>query len=92
MHINGLINFDKWRIGVRAQDFIKLEHITLNPLKMPEFNQAFYQGYGNFYKETSSKDFKKKIEIYKLKWLLEEFNNNPVKIDLIDEMKIILNI
>ena len=92
LHINGLINFDKWRIGVRVQDFIKLEHYTLNPLKKLEFNQAFYQGYGSFYKEINSKDFKKKIEIYKLKWLLEDFNNNPSKVNLIDEMKIILKI
>jgi len=90
LHINGLINFDNWRIGVRAQDFIKLEYYTLNPLNIPEFYKAFYQGYGTFYEDVMSAGFKKKIEMYKLKWLIEELNNNPKNLQLLNEIKTLL--
>jgi len=92
LNINGLINFDHWQIGSRAQDFVKLEYFTLDPLKLPELSQAFYHGYGGFYKEITSNDFKKKIEMHKLKWLIEELNYNPENLRVANEIKTLLNV
>jgi len=91
LHINGLINFDHWRIGARAQDFIKLEYFTVDPLSIPDFKQAFYEGYGELCKEAGSNEFKKKVEMHKLKWLLEEFNNSPSNLDILDRIKKIMS-
>ncbi len=70
--ISGLIDFDDWCIGCRAQDFVKLEYLTLKNLEKYNFKNAFYEGYSQYYK--IDKDFKKKIEMYKLLWLLKKFN------------------
>ena len=70
--INGLIDFDDWCVGCRAQDFVKIEYLTLKNLERYNFIDAFYEGYSKYFK--IDKDLIKKIEIYKLLWLLKEFN------------------
>jgi fructosamine-3-kinase len=72
IHLNGLVDFDNWYIGSRAQDFIKIDYLILKPLKIPSFNDAFYQAYSNYFRIDN--DFKKKIEIHKLLWLLNQYN------------------
>jgi Ser/Thr protein kinase RdoA (MazF antagonist) len=70
--INGIVDFDNWCVGSRAQDFIKIDYWILKPLNNPTFYNSFYNAYSKFY--TIDKDFKKKIELYKLLWLLNEYN------------------
>lgn len=70
IHINGLVDFDDWCIGSRAQDFIKIDYLTLKFLNIPSLKQAFYNSYSRFY--NLDKSFEKKIEVYKLLWLLNE--------------------
>ncbi|MFW9970433.1 MAG: dihydrodipicolinate synthase family protein [Candidatus Odinarchaeota archaeon] len=70
--VNGIVDFDNWCVGCRAQDFIKIDYWILKPLNNPSFSSSFYDAYSQFYK--IDKDFKKKIEIYKLLWLLYEYN------------------
>ncbi|MHA1985896.1 MAG: dihydrodipicolinate synthase family protein [Promethearchaeota archaeon] len=72
LNLNGLIDFDNWCVGSRAQDFIKIDYLILKPLNILSFDKAFYNAYSKFY--NIDKEFKKKIEIYKLLWLLKEFN------------------
>ncbi len=75
--INGIIDFDNWGIGVKAEDFVKFKHWDLEFLNQPELNRAFYQGYTKYHKVD--KDFEKKIEIYSLFWLLK-LNNFETKL------------
>ncbi len=72
IRVNGLVDFDEWCVGSRAQDFIKFEFIILGPLANPSINTAFYNAYSKFF--PINKDFRKKIEIYKLIWLLKMYN------------------
>jgi dihydrodipicolinate synthase/N-acetylneuraminate lyase len=72
IHLNGLVDFDDWWIGPRAQDFIKMDYLILKPLNIPSFNTAFYDAYSKHYKIDN--DFKKSIEMHKLLWLLNEYN------------------
>ena len=70
--INGIIDFDNWGIGVKAEDFVKFKHWDLEFLNQPELDRAFYQGYNKYHKVD--KDFETKIEIYSLFWLLKLTN------------------
>ncbi|MFX1241151.1 MAG: dihydrodipicolinate synthase family protein [Promethearchaeota archaeon] len=70
--INGVVGFDNWIVGSRAQDFIKIDYWILKPLNNPSFYSSFYTAYSKFYQ--IDKEFKKKIELYKLLWLLNEYN------------------
>ncbi|MFX0103972.1 MAG: dihydrodipicolinate synthase family protein [Candidatus Hodarchaeota archaeon] len=70
--INGIVDFDNWCVGSRAQDFIKIDYWILKPLNKPLLYSSFYDTYSKFY--NVDKEFKKKIEIYKLIWLLDEYN------------------
>jgi dihydrodipicolinate synthase/N-acetylneuraminate lyase/fructosamine-3-kinase len=72
ININGIIDFDNWCVGDRAQDFTKIDYWILKPLNNPSFNDAFYNAYSKFY--SLNKDFIKKIELHKLLWLLNEYN------------------
>ncbi|MFO8017205.1 MAG: dihydrodipicolinate synthase family protein [Promethearchaeia archaeon] len=72
--LNGLIDFDNWRVGVRAQDFVKINFWTLNPLNDPQLKEAFYKGYQNRSGILISETFEKKIEIYSLLWFLKVYN------------------
>ncbi len=84
--INGIVDFDKWCIGSRAQDFIKIDYWILKPLNNPLFYSSFYDTYSKFY--TIDSDFKKKIELYKLFWLLDEYNFESELIRKSDQMNI----
>jgi dihydrodipicolinate synthase/N-acetylneuraminate lyase/Ser/Thr protein kinase RdoA (MazF antagonist) len=70
--IKGLIDFDDWCVGSRAQDFVKIEYLTLKNLERYNFIDAFYEGYSKYFK--IDKEFIKKIEMHKILWLLKEFN------------------
>lgn len=70
--IRGLIDFDEWCVGCRAQDFVKIEYLTLRNLERYSPIDSFYEGYSKYHRIDN--DFKKKIEIYKLVWLLKELN------------------
>ena len=70
--INGIVDFDNWCIGSRAQDFIKFDFWILKTLNNPSLYSSFYEAYSKFYRIDN--DFKKKIEVYKLLWLLNEYN------------------
>jgi aminoglycoside phosphotransferase (APT) family kinase protein len=70
--IKGIIDFDNWGIGVKAEDFVKINNWDLEFLNQPELTKAFYQGYNKYHKVD--KDFETKIEIYSLFWLLKLSN------------------
>jgi len=70
--INGFIDFDNWCIGSRAQDFIKLGYFTMKQLKIPSFLGEMFTTYSKYHK--IDKEFRKKIELYELIWLLELYN------------------
>jgi aminoglycoside phosphotransferase (APT) family kinase protein len=72
IQVRGLVDFDEWCVGSRAQDFIKFEFLILQPLANPSVNTAFYNAYSRSF--TVDNDFRKKIDIYKLKWLLKMYN------------------
>ncbi|MFX1523113.1 MAG: dihydrodipicolinate synthase family protein [Promethearchaeota archaeon] len=72
INLNGFVDFDNWCIGSRAQDFIKLDYLIFKPLNISSFYNAFQLGYSKDH--YLDKDFFKKIEIYKLLWLLKEYN------------------
>ena len=72
IHLNGLVDFDNWCVGSRAQDFIKIDYFILKPLNIPSFSDAFYSAYSKYYKIDAN--FRKKIEVHKLIWLLGEYN------------------
>ncbi len=84
--INGIVDFDYWCVGSRAQDFIKIDYWILKPLNNPSFYSAFYDAYSKHSKVNN--DFKKKIDLYKLIWLLDEYNLESVLIKKSDQMKI----
>ncbi|TFG01870.1 MAG: hypothetical protein EU540_02715 [Promethearchaeota archaeon] len=79
IRINGLIDFDDWRIGVRALDFVKFNLQTLNPLGEIKLKEAFFDGYARYWNHTIDKKFEKKIEIYTLLWLLKVYNSEDTK-------------
>ncbi|MFX1324031.1 MAG: dihydrodipicolinate synthase family protein [Promethearchaeota archaeon] len=72
IHVNGLVDFDNWCVGSRAQDFIKIDYLILKPLNIPSLTNAFYKTYSKLY--NIDNDFIKKIEIYKVLWLLNKYN------------------
>ncbi|MFX1452460.1 MAG: dihydrodipicolinate synthase family protein [Promethearchaeota archaeon] len=84
IRINGIIDYDNWGIGVKAQDFIKIKNWDLEFLNQPELTRGFYQGYMKYH--TVNKDFLKKIEIYSLFWYLK-LNNHSIRIKQDSEKK-----
>lgn len=72
IHINGIIDFDDWKIGVKAQDFVKLYFLTFNVIKNSEILNSFLSGYKN-HQELPS-DFNKQIELYTAFWLMRMLN------------------
>ncbi len=79
LNLNGLIDFDNWCIGSRAQDFIKIDYLILKPLNSFSYDDAFCRACSKYY--NIDKEFKKKIEIYKLIWFLKEFNLESILIN-----------
>jgi Ser/Thr protein kinase RdoA (MazF antagonist) len=82
--INGIVDFDNWCVGSRAQDFIKIDYWILKPLNNPSLYSSFYNAYSNFY--TINTDFKKKVQLHKLLWLLNEYNYESELIKKSDQM------
>ncbi len=72
INIKGFVGFDYWNIGNRAQEFIKIDYWLSKFLNFPSFYNAFYNAYSKYHKVNS--DFKKKIELFKLIWLLDKYN------------------
>ncbi|MHA2036201.1 MAG: dihydrodipicolinate synthase family protein [Promethearchaeota archaeon] len=72
LHLNGFVDFDNWRVGCRAQDFIKLDYLIFKPLNLPSLYEAFQKGYSKNY--FFDNEFNSKVEVYKLLWLLKEYN------------------
>ncbi|MFX0149079.1 MAG: phosphotransferase family protein, partial [Candidatus Hodarchaeota archaeon] len=71
--LSGIIDFDNWGVGVRAQDFILMENISLKAINNNEIKQKFYEGYQKYYKIDN--DFNKKIDLFSLLYYLREYNN-----------------
>ena len=90
IQINGILNFENWRVGVRALDFAPFEYMSLRMFRIPELKQAFFSGYEKYYKKSIDNDFLKKIEIYKLFFFLKEVNKNPLNSSLKREINKIL--
>ncbi len=67
--INALIDFDNWRIGPRAQDFVKMEYWSIQGDQ--KYLNAFYDGYSS--KHPISDEMVKKIKIYKVLWFVLVF-------------------
>jgi dihydrodipicolinate synthase/N-acetylneuraminate lyase len=85
--INGIVNFDNWCVGNRAQDFIKIDYLILKPLNNPSFYKSFYDAYSKFYRMDSN--FKRKIELYKLFWLINEYNFESELIKRTEQVELI---
>ncbi len=65
----GIIDFDNWRIGPAAQDFVKMTYWTIRDRLY--LRDSFLRGYT---KETSLPDnFDQLVEIYKLLWFILVF-------------------
>jgi Ser/Thr protein kinase RdoA (MazF antagonist) len=73
IQVNGIIDFDNWRVGVRAQDFVKMEFYTLKPINSIDIRESFYNGYKK--NCNIGQDFFKKIDIYSLLWFLKNYNS-----------------
>ncbi|MFX1366249.1 MAG: dihydrodipicolinate synthase family protein [Promethearchaeota archaeon] len=72
INIKGIVDFDYWGIGCRAQEFSKFDYWISKSMNNPLLSKAFYDAYSKFYKVNN--DFKKKIELFKLIWLLDKYN------------------
>jgi aminoglycoside phosphotransferase (APT) family kinase protein len=64
--LSGIIDFDNWRVGPRAQDFVKMEYWTIQGNRTWE--DSFYEGYARHFPIRT--DFKIKIQIYKMLWFM----------------------
>ncbi|MBA7516475.1 hypothetical protein ES705_08523 [subsurface metagenome] len=73
IQINGIIDFDDWRVGVRAQDFVKMEFYTLKSINNIDIRESFYNGYKK--NCNIGQDFFKKLDIYSLLWFLKNYNS-----------------
>ncbi|MHA2430589.1 MAG: dihydrodipicolinate synthase family protein [Promethearchaeota archaeon] len=92
--VKGIIDFDNWRIGVRAQDFVRMENITFKRINNKDIKLKFYEGYQKHCK--IGEDFYKKIDLYSLLSYMKGYNNameNQVNADLLlAEIKHKLNV
>jgi Ser/Thr protein kinase RdoA (MazF antagonist) len=66
LEFTGVIDFDNWRIGPRAQDFVKMEYWTIQDHQ--PWLDAFYRGYHSRFPVT--KELKARIVIYKILWFM----------------------
>ena len=74
IQINGIIDFDNWRVGPRAIDFVKFNYWLNQYLNKFELHDIFKKGYSNYNNYKFNNDFNKKIEIYTLLWLIKNYN------------------
>jgi dihydrodipicolinate synthase/N-acetylneuraminate lyase len=77
ININGIIDFDDWSIGVKAQDFVKLHFFTFNVIKNPDILNSFLRGYKNHH--IIEPDFNNQIELYTAFWLIRMLNYESLK-------------
>ncbi len=70
--LKGVIDFDNWGIGVRAQDFVRIQMEILNKININDVNTKFYEGYRKYF--SIKNDFLKKIEIYSLFKIIQNLN------------------
>ena len=103
IHINGIIDFDDWTIGVKAQDFVKLYFLNFNVINNSEIQDSFLRGYKTYQRLPA--DFNRQIELYTAFWLLRmlnykvlqkklnknSFSSNQIDYYLIELKKIISN-
>jgi len=75
--ISGIIDFDNWGVGVRAQDFILMENVSLKIINNTEIKHKFYEGYQKYYKIDN--DFNRKVELFSLLYYLKEYNNTMLE-------------
>ncbi|MFX1314142.1 MAG: dihydrodipicolinate synthase family protein [Promethearchaeota archaeon] len=71
--ISGIIDFDNWRIGVRAQDFVRMENTTFKDINQKDIKLKFYEGYQKYC--NIDEDFYKKIDLYSLLSYMKRYNN-----------------
>jgi aminoglycoside phosphotransferase (APT) family kinase protein len=65
--VTGYIDFDNWQVGVKEQEFVKMQYWGLRELD-PAFEKAFLAGYTRHHKVD--KDFLARVNVYKANWLL----------------------
>jgi aminoglycoside phosphotransferase (APT) family kinase protein len=70
--LNGLIDFDNWRIGPPAQDFIKIQYWTIKEVK--ELDDAFFKGYLAVHPKLNRKSLQNQVDVYKLLWFILVYN------------------
>ncbi|MHA1733293.1 MAG: phosphotransferase family protein [Promethearchaeota archaeon] len=70
LKIAALIDFDNWRVGTRAQDFVKILYWTIQGRRALE--GAFFGGYGELHRVDAG--FLKQIESLELLWLMLVYN------------------
>ena len=70
--LQGIIDFDNWRIGPPAQDLVKIQYWTIKGNKT--LNDAFFKGYMKIHKDIDKKEFQTKINIYKMLWFILVYN------------------
>ncbi|NMC06980.1 MAG: aminoglycoside phosphotransferase family protein [Candidatus Lokiarchaeota archaeon] len=75
--VAGFIDFDNWQVGVREQEFVKMQYWGLRDLD-PAFEQAFLAGYRKHH--AIGKDFLARVDVYKSSWFLLVYNFEMSKI------------
>lgn len=76
-HVTGYIDFDNWQVGVKEQDFIKINYWGTRELD-PRFEQAFVDGYRSVH--DLEEDYQKTVNFYKMQWLILVFNFEMSKV------------
>ncbi len=75
--ITGYIDFDNWQVGVKEQEFVKMQYWGLRELD-PAFEKAFLVGYKKYH--TVDKDFLARVNVYKAQWFLLVYNFEMTKV------------
>lgn len=65
--VTGYIDFDNWQVGVKEQEFVKMQYWGLRELD-PAFERAFLAGYARH--QRVDKDFLARVDVYKAAWFL----------------------
>jgi aminoglycoside phosphotransferase (APT) family kinase protein len=75
--ITGYIDFDNWQVGVKEQEFVKMQYWGLRELD-PAFGMAFLAGYKK--RHHVDKDFLARVNVYKAQWFLLVHNFEMTKV------------
>ena len=70
--LKGVIDFDNWRIGPPAQDFVKIQYWTIQGDET--LNNALFDGYCSLRSTVNPKEMQQKIDIYKMLWFVLVYN------------------